>query len=124
MTRLRSNLAPLRQGFDRLSEAEARRADILIICRGCKRRELFDRATFLAVLRHKNIADDRERVSRRMTCRKCYGRGALVELVREGAPEALRLREGDPLPPKGVSLSDWCRAGSAARRRLVRQARD
>lgn len=117
-------LPPLRRGFERLSEAEARRADILIVCRGCRRRELFDRATFLAVLNHKNIADERERVARRMTCRKCYTRGALVELVPEGAPAALRLREGDPLPPRGVSISDWCRAGSAARRRLVRQARD
>lgn len=108
----------------RLSEAAALRADIRVICRGCGHRALFDRATFLAVLAHKRLGDHRERVARRLVCRRCYRRGATVELVPEGDPDALRLRDGDPLPPRGVSVSDWCRAGSAQRRRLVRQARD
>ena len=110
--------------FARLSEAIALRADIVVTCRGCAHRELFDRATFLALLAHKALGDDRARVERRLVCRRCYRRGASVALVTEGAPGALRLRDGDPLPPKGVSISDWCRAGTAQRRRLVRQARD
>lgn len=117
-------MASVERRFDRLSEATARRADIRIICGGCGHRELFDRATFLAVLADKRLGDDRERIARRMTCRTCYRRGAILELVAEGSPDALRLRDDDPLPPRGISLSDWCRAGTAQRRRLIRQARD
>ncbi|MDO9489340.1 MAG: hypothetical protein Q7J32_13280, partial [Sphingomonadaceae bacterium] len=62
--------------------------------------------------------------ARRLVCRRCYRRGGAISLTAEGAPGALRLRDGDPLPPRGVSISAWCRAGSAQRRRLVRQARD
>lgn len=110
--------------FTRLSEAIALSADIVVSCRGCGHRELFDRATFLALLAHKALGDDRERVERRLVCRRCYRRGASVALIAEGTPGTLRLRDGDPLPPRGVSISDWCRAGTAQRRRLVRQARD
>ena len=110
--------------FARLSDAIALRADIVVTCRGCAHRELFDRATFLALLAHTAIGDERARVAQRLVCRRCYRRGATVTLIAEGAPDALRLRDGDPLPPRGVSISDWCRAGSAQRRRLVRQARD
>ncbi len=110
--------------FTRLSEAAALAADIRVTCRGCGHRVLFDRASFLAVLAHKRLGDQRDRVARRLVCRRCYRRGAVVELVPEGAPDVLRLRDGDPLPPRGVSISDWCGAGTERRRRLVRQARD
>lgn len=113
-----------RRRFDRLSEATVLGADIRVICGGCGHRELFDRATFLAVLADKRLGDDRERIARRMTCRTCYRRGAILELVAEGSPLALRLRDDEPLPPRGISLSDWCRAGTQQRRRLIRQARD
>lgn len=110
--------------FVRLSDAIGLDADIVVTCRGCGHGELFERATFLAVIAHKALGDDRERVARRMVCRRCYRRGGTITLVAQGALGALRLREGDPLPPRGVSISDWCRAGTAQRRRLVRQARD
>lgn len=111
--------------FDRLSQAEGRRADFLITCRGCRRVRLFERATFLAIICDKRLRDERARVERRMRCFECYARGATIELVPEGSAAAMRLREGDPLPPKGISISDWCAAGShERRRRLIRRARD
>ncbi|MDO9489896.1 MAG: hypothetical protein Q7J32_16095, partial [Sphingomonadaceae bacterium] len=54
--------------FARLSDAVALRADIVVSCRGCGHRELFDRATFLAVVAHKALGDERDRVARRLVC--------------------------------------------------------
>jgi len=109
----------------RLSDATAQKADILVRCLGCGRQLLFDRATFLAILADKRVSDERERAERKMICDNCHRRGAVLALVPEGSPTALRLEEGAPLPPKGVSVSAWCAARShETRRRLIRAARD
>lgn len=114
----------LRVRFERLSEAERYQADILVSCRGCRRQLLFDRSTFLAILKHKGLSDLRARVAGRMRCFECYARGATIELAPQSSA-AIRLHEGDPLPPRGVSITDWCAAGGhERRRRLIRKARD
>lgn len=111
--------------FDRVADAEAWGADICLECRGCGRRVTFDLATFRAILQDKRIDDERGRVERRLRCRRCYRRGGRLRLVPAGDPGALRLEEGDPLPLKGISITDWCAArGDRERRRLIRQARD
>lgn len=111
--------------FRRLSDAAAQKADILVRCLGCGRQLLFQRDTFLAILADKRVSDDRARAERKMTCDNCHRRGAVLALVPEGSPTALRLQEGAPLPPNGVSVSAWCAARShETRRRLIRAARD
>lgn len=114
----------LRVRFERLSEAESYQADIQVSCRGCRRQLLFDRATFLAILKHKGLSDLRARVAGRMRCFECYARGATLAFAPQ-SPSAIRLNTGDPLPPRGVSITEWCGAGGQERRRrLIRQARD
>lgn len=111
------------RNFKFVSDAQRYNADILLICRSCRRRVIVERATFLAILDDRKINDWLEVAEQRMRCLSCYRRGATIELTPEGSTQAVKLREGDPLPPKGVSIVAWCLADAYERKRLVREAR-
>lgn len=98
-------------------------ADFALICRRCGREVVIERDSFIEMMAALGAGTDPERIGARLRCTACHHRGALVELAPPDTPNRLRLREGDALPPKGVSLTAWLKMTDGARRRHRRSLR-
>lgn len=114
-------------GFNRrfrfVYDAARYRADFVLVCPRCRHRVVIERRTLISIFAAWRINPLIENAQGRLRCTACRRRGCIIEITQEGSSAALQLREGDSLPVKGVSISQWCRMDENERRRLRRLAR-
>lgn len=107
-----------------LSDAERYKADYALRCRNCGREVIIERATFREIVSLWGLGGDVEAIARRLRCEACRHRGNILELAAPGLPDCLRLRDGERLPPKGVSITGWLKMTDRDRRRYLHQLRN
>ena len=93
--------------FRTLYDASRYRADLALICRRCGREVIIEQRTLIYLVQALGLPTDVEALGWLLRCTACRCRPCLVELAASGSPRALRLHDGDKLPPKGVCLTDW-----------------
>jgi len=114
-------------GFNRryrsLIDASKYGADFALICRRCGREVIIERDSFIEMMAAIGAGSDPVSIGARLRCTACRYRGALVELAPPDAPNRLRLRKGDALPPAGMSLTRWLKMTNEERRSYRRMLR-
>ncbi len=114
-------------GFNRrfrtITDASRYDADIVIACRGCRHTVVIDFQTIMAIVRDRRINPALEVAPGRFKCSRCYRRWPVIEITARGDSRTISLKDGDPLPPRGVSITAWIRGHAADRKRLIRMAR-
>lgn len=103
-----------------LHDASRYGAHFALICRRCGREVVIERDSFIEIVAALGLGTDPQHISARLRCTACNWRGGLVELAPPDTPRLLRLRDGDVLPPKGVSLTAWLKMSNGERRRYRR----
>lgn len=114
-------------GFNRrfrfVYDADRYKADFVLACPRCGHRVVVERSTLISIFAAWRVNPLVENAQGRLRCTACRRRGCIIEITQEGSSAALRLREGDSLPVKGVSITNWCQMDEIDRRRLRRLAR-
>lgn len=106
-----------------LGDAARYGADFSLRCRRCGREVAIERDSFIEMMAALGLGSDPERIGSRLRCTACGYRGAIVELAAPNLPGRLSLAKGDALPPKGVSITDWCKMSDGDRKRYRRALR-
>lgn len=109
--------------FRDLGDACRYGADFALICRGCGREVIIEQKTFIAMIYAMGLTSHVESLARRLRCAACQCRSVRVELAEGGSPHALKLQEGDALPPKPISITRWLKMSNEERRRYRRALR-
>lgn len=108
-----------------LEDATTYSADFALQCQRCPREIVIDRMTFRAIASMWNLGKSQRDIERRLRCTACGARRARLVYARQGRPEALKLREGDEMPPKvrGLSITRWLLMPNSERKRYKRSLR-
>jgi hypothetical protein len=111
--------------FDRIADAKKHDGDIIVTCSNwrCRHELGIEYETFRAILRELRLSDDLARLGHAMRCHRCGHRWPKFSLTAKGDRRTLALKDGDPLPPKGVPLWKWLKADNGERHRLRRLIR-
>ena len=114
-------------GFNRrfrfIYDADRYKADFVLACPRCGHKAVVERRTLQSIFAAWGVNAMVENAQGRLRCSACRRRGCILEITQEGSPEALRLRDSDSLPVKGVSITKWCQMDARERRRLRRLVR-
>lgn len=116
-------------GFNRtwkfIEDARRSDANLVCVCPRCGHRVVFERETLISILSALNVNPLVEIAASKLRCSACRHRGCILEMTGRPDAEAIELRAGDSLPPRGlrVSISQWCKMNEHERRRLRRMAR-
>lgn len=106
-----------------LHDASRYAADFALICRGCGREVIIEQRTFIYIVQALGLPSDVAALGSRLRCTACRCRPCIVEITAGGSPRALKLHDGDKLPPKGVSITDWLKWDHRQRDRYLRSLR-
>ena len=109
--------------FRVLNDASRYDADFALICRGSGREVVVERRTFIAMVEAMALPRDVELLGRRLRCSACQCRSVRVELSPAGTPHALKLGDGDSLPPRRMSFTEWLKMPERERTRYWRSLR-
>ena len=109
--------------FRDLNDAARYRADFALICRACRREVIIERHSFIEMMHAIGAGRDPAAIGSRLRCTACHHRGGIVELAPANTPNLLKLHDGDALPPKGMSVTQWLKMGNAERKRYRRALR-
>ena len=109
--------------FRVISDASHYGADFALICRGCAREVIIEQRTFIAMVEAMGLPRDVPTLGARLRCSACQCPSIRVELSPGGLPHALKLREGDSLPPKRMSFTTWLKMPERERKRYRRAMR-
>ncbi len=103
--------------FRDLGDAHRYGADFALICRGCGREVIVERKTFIEMVYAMGLTSHVDSLVRKLRCAACKCRSVRVELAEPGLPHALRLHEGDALPPRRLSITRWLKMSHDERKR-------
>lgn len=109
--------------FCDLGDAHRFGADFALICRGCGREVIIEQKTFISIVYAMGLTSHVESLARKLRCAACQCRSIRVELAEPGLPHALKLQEGDALPPRRMSITRWLKMSNGERRRYRRSLR-
>lgn len=111
--------------YRNLYDADRYDADFVVFCSRCGYRVMFERRTLIAIFSARGVNLDVTVAGAKLRCTACRHRGGTIELTAGGTTEALRLSDGDSLPPQElkVSITQWCRMTENERKRIRRLVR-
>ncbi len=105
-----------------LTDATKYDADIVIACRHkpCGFTLVIDYETLRAIIGEFRVNPELTVLARALRCSRCGHRWPVVEMTAKGDSRTLALKDGDPLPPRGIPISVWLTAHNSERKRLRR----
>lgn len=106
-----------------LEDAVTSNADFALQCPRCPREVVIERTTFRAIASAWGIGKHQKEIASRLRCTGCGHRPCRLVYASRGRPEALTLRDGDPMPPKGFPLARWFTLPKGEQRRIQRSMR-
>ena len=109
--------------FRSLEDAARYGANFALICRACRREVIVERRTFIEMMDAIGAGADPAAIGFRLRCTACRHRGGIVELAPADTPNLLKLHDGDALPPKGMSVTQWLKMSNEERKRYRRALR-